>query len=180
MKILSRPLDALILLQTDVHRDERGFFMEAFRREWLAEMGLEAEFVQDNVSRSAPRVLRGLHYQIDPAQGKLVSVRRGKIWDASVDLRKNSPTFGQFFCTELEEADGKLLWIPPGFAHGFCVLGQGVADVSYKTTGYYNPRSEKGLRWNDPQINIPWPISNPILSAKDAVLPGIETAQQVF
>ena len=173
MKIISRPLEALALIEVRYFHDSRGFFAETFRQEWMQELKIDAEFLQENHSRSSAKVLRGLHFQIDPPQGKLVSVRRGRIWDVAVDIRKNSPTFGQYFGAELSDTNGRLLWIPSGFAHGFCVLGEEPADVAYKVTGYYNPKTEGGLRWNDPKVNIQWPISDPILSAKDAELPGL-------
>lgn len=166
-------LAGLKLIQLKVYRDERGFFVERFRDQSLRELGIQEEFVQDNHSRSVPGVLRGLHYQTDPAQGKLVGVIRGRIWDVVVDLRKDSPTFGKSFGVELSDSNGLLLWVPYGFAHGFCVLGKEHADVIYKVTGYYNAKSEGGVRWNDPALEIDWPVKNPTVSERDGALPGI-------
>lgn len=170
-------LEGLWLLTLKLYRDDRGFFVERFRSERMRELGVQEEFVQDNHSRSAPGVLRGLHYQMSPAQGKLVSVIRGSIWDVAVDLRKNSPTLGQHFGTELSDENGKALWVPPGFAHGFCVLGNEPADVLYKVTGYYNPASESGVKWDDPDLKVSWPLASPIVSARDNALKSFrETA----
>lgn len=127
-------------------------------------------FVQDNHSRSAPRILRGLHYQHTPCQGKLVGVIRGRIWDVAVDIRPYSQTFGQHQAIELSGDNGVLLWIPSGFAHGFCVLGDEPADVLYKVDAYYHPEGETGIRYDDPQLNIPWPVQRPLLSRRDADL----------
>lgn len=164
-------IEGLKLIQLKVYRDERGFFVERFRDNALREFGIPDAFVQDNHSRSVPGVLRGLHFQTDPAQGKLVGVIRGRIWDVAVDLRKNSPTYGKSFGVELSDSNGLLLWIPYGFAHGFCVLGKEHADVTYKVTGYYNAKTESGVRWNDPDLNIQWPVKNPTVSERDAALP---------
>ncbi len=161
----------LLLIEMPVYRDARGFFMERFRADRLAEHGVTAPFVQDNHSRSEPGVLRGLHYQNDPAQGKLVGAVRGRIWDVAVDIRKGSPTFGKWYGTELSDENGRLLWIPHGFAHGFCVLGNSSADLLYKVTGAYNPKTEGGIRWDDPDVAIQWPIREPSLSPRDEKLP---------
>ena len=167
MKILDLHLPGLRLVELDVHGDERGFFTERYNRARFVTEGLTNEFVQDNLSRSGPGVLRGLHYQVEPAQGKLVGVTHGKIWDVAVDIRVGSPTFGQHYGVELSDLNGKLLWVPPGFAHGFCVIGDAPADVFYKVDGNYNPATEGGLRWDDPDLAIAWPIENPTLSARD-------------
>jgi dTDP-4-dehydrorhamnose 3,5-epimerase len=174
LKLLGKPLDSLALFELICAEDNRGFFRETFRQEWLEKAGIQADFVQENHSRSSPGVLRGLHYQTSPAQGKLVCVKRGRIWDVSLDVRKDSPTFGQHFATELSDSNRRLLWIPPGFAHGFCVLGDEPADVSYKVSSYYNPSTEMGVRWNDPSLGIDWPIKDPILSPKDKALPLLQ------
>jgi dTDP-4-dehydrorhamnose 3,5-epimerase len=163
-------IPGLALLQLKSYRDERGFFMERFRQDWLKDLGVDA-LVQDNHSRSAPGVLRGLHYQSDPAQGKFVSVIRGKIWDVVVDLRKGSAHYGKSYGVELSEENGMVLWVPYGFAHGFCVMGDCDADVIYKVTGYYNPKAEGGVRWDDPDLRIEWPVANPKVSPRDQVLP---------
>jgi dTDP-4-dehydrorhamnose 3,5-epimerase len=171
MKISQLELNGLLLVELKVYGDSRGFFVERFNEKLFAENGLPTRFVQDNHSRSAPGVLRGLHYQTEPAQGKLIGVARGKIWDIAVDIRAHSPTYGKWSAFELSDENGKMLWIPPGFAHGFCVLGDGPADVIYKVDGFYNPKSEGGIHWADPEFNIPWPVKNPTISARDEVLP---------
>ena len=170
MKIQKTPIKDLLIVELEVHGDERGFFVERFQKEKFAELGLPTDFPQDNHSRSAPNVLRGVHYQHTPAQGKLVGVVKGKIWDVAVDIRPNSTTFGEYFGIELDDVNGKLLWIPPGFAHGFCVLSNNVTDVYYKVTATYNPEGESGIAWNDPELNIDWPIKNPIISSREAVM----------
>lgn len=167
MKISKTPLKDLLVVELDVHGDERGFFIERFQQEKFKELGLPTDFSQDNHSRSTKGVLRGLHCQHTPPQGKLVGVIRGKIWDVAVDIRPSSETFGQHFAIELDDMNGKLLWVPAGFAHGFCVLSEGLTDVIYKTTAIYNPQGEEGIAWNDPEININWPVENPIISDKD-------------
>ena len=164
------PLAGLKVVQLTVHGDERGFFVERYQKARFAEAGLPIEFVQDNHSRSAPGVLRGLHFQTQPAQSKLVGCLRGAIWDVAVDIRKDSPTFGQHFGLELSESNGRLLWVPAGFAHGFCVLSEQPADVLYKVDEFYNPESESGVLWNDPELAIQWPIQDPVLSARDQAL----------
>ena len=171
MKVISSPSEGLHYIELKTHGDERGFFVERYRKKFFENLGVAADFVQDNQSRSAPGVLRGLHYQTNPPQGKLVGVVRGKIWDVAVDFRKNSPTFGQHFSFILEDFPARLVWIPYGFAHGFCVLGNTEADVFYKVTGYYNAAAEGGVRWNDPDLAIAWPIANPQVSPKDNLLP---------
>jgi dTDP-4-dehydrorhamnose 3,5-epimerase len=167
MHIESLGLQGLLLIRLQVYRDERGFFVERFQAHRFREQGLPTNFVQDNHSRSAPGVLRGLHYQNDPAQGKLVGVIRGRIWDVAVDIRVGSPTFGQSVGIELSDTNGLLLWVPPGFAHGFCVLGNEAADLLYKVDAPYNAAGEGGLHWADPDLAIAWPVSNPVVSAKD-------------
>jgi dTDP-4-dehydrorhamnose 3,5-epimerase len=169
MKVIRTELEGLCVVELKVHGDARGFFVERYNEKIFRENGLPTEFVQDNHSRSAPGVLRGLHYQFEPAQGKLVGAVGGRIWDVAVDIRKDSPTFGGSFGIELNDMNGKLLWVPPGFAHGFCVIGDEPADVFYKVTHLYNPKTDRGMMWNDPDLQIPWPITNPSLSAKDQV-----------
>ena len=175
MKIHETSLPDVLLLEPRVFRDERGFFLETFNAARFAEHGLPTEFVQDNHSRSARGVLRGLHYQRRHPQGKLVSVVRGEIWDVAVDIREGSPSFGRSFAITLDEDSRRLLWIPPGFAHGFCVLSDG-ADVLYKCTTLYDAADDRGIRWNDPALSIDWPIADPILSAKDRALPSLAEA----
>jgi dTDP-4-dehydrorhamnose 3,5-epimerase len=172
MKVTRLDLEGLLLIELTVHADARGFFIERFRLDRFQESGLPTSFVQDNHSRSAPRVLRGLHYQYDPAQGKLISVMRGRIWDVVVDIRPDSPTFGRSLGLELSDVSGRLLWIPAGFAHGFCVLGDEPADVLYKVDAAYNPSGEGGIFWADPDLAIFWPIGHPIVSERDKKLPS--------
>jgi dTDP-4-dehydrorhamnose 3,5-epimerase len=170
VKITPLEIDGLRLVELDIHGDARGFFVERFHLQQFRPF-ISAEFVQDNHSRSAPGVLRGLHFQHNPAQGKLVGVVRGMIWDVAVDIRPDSPTFGRSFGVELSDMNGRLLWVPSGFAHGFCVLGEEPADVLYKVDAVYDPAGEGGIRWNDSQLAVPWPIDEPKVSARDMVLP---------
>ncbi|HMF11904.1 MAG TPA: dTDP-4-dehydrorhamnose 3,5-epimerase [Gemmataceae bacterium] len=163
-------LSGLVLVKLEMHADDRGFFTERFHRERFAGCQLPVTFFQDNHSRSNPGVLRGLHYQNNPAQGKLVGVIRGRVWDVALDIRPESPTFGRWHGCELSDVNGHLLWIPPGFAHGFCVLGQECADLLYKVDAHYNPRGEGGVHWADPDLAIPWPIDKPIVSTRDNCL----------
>ena len=172
MNVVRLGLEGLVLVELTVIGDERGFFVQRFHQDAFREYGLPTAFAQDNHSRSVPGVLRGLHYQHSPAQGKLVGVTRGRIWDVAVDIRPDSPTFGQSEATELSDLNGRLLWIPPGFAHGFCVLGDEPADVLYKVDAVYNPRGEGGIAWDDPDLAIPWPVREPIVSARDRSLPS--------
>jgi dTDP-4-dehydrorhamnose 3,5-epimerase len=167
MKVTALEPKGLMLVDLVVHGDARGFFVERYQAARFREFGLPTHFVQDNHSRSAPGVLRGLHYQTRPAQGKLVGVARGRIWDVAVDLRPESATFGKNFGVELSDLAGRLLWIPPGFAHGFCVLGDEPADVLYKVDAPYNPAGEAGIYWNDPELAIPWPLKDPVVSSRD-------------
>jgi len=174
MKVHAGGIEGLKIVELQIWKDSRGFFTERFQRDHFAELGLPTVFVQDNHSRSFPRILRGLHFQQDPAQGKLISVLRGKIWDVAVDIRKDSPTFGKSFGIELSDDNGLLLWIPPGFAHGFCVLGDECADVLYKVDSLYNPKTEGGIFWADPELNLKWPIQAPIISERDQKLPSFQ------
>ena len=171
MQITRFNLDGLLLIQLELHGDDRGFFVERFNLERFRSAGLPHNFVQDNHSRSEPGVLRGLHYQHTPAQGKLVGVTRGRIFDVALDLRPESPTFGHTQSAELSDNNGQLLWIPPGFAHGFCVLDKAPADLLYKVDAPYNPTGENGILWNDPELGIQWPIQNPIVSKRDRLMP---------
>lgn len=167
MRAIECPIDGLMLVEMELHGDARGFFVERFNQAHFQDFGLPTNFVQDNHSRSAPGVLRGLHYQHSPAQGKLVGVTRGRIWDVAVDIRPNSSTFGHYYGVELSDMNGLLYWMPAGFAHGFCVLGEEPADVLYKVTTPYNPLGEGGIAYDDPDIGIRWPISVPLISARD-------------
>lgn len=178
MRIEPYKIPGLLRVQLDVFRDERGFFSERYnQKNFDAEfdrLGFAApRFVQDNLSRSAPGVLRGLHGQIQPGQAKLIGVLRGKIWDVAVDLRKGSPTYGQHASIELDDESGILFFIPPGFAHGFCVLGETAADVLYKVDQHYDPTLERGVAWNDPTLGVPWPIRDPLISARDRATPPL-------
>ncbi|MET0187080.1 MAG: dTDP-4-dehydrorhamnose 3,5-epimerase [Achromobacter sp.] len=168
MNVIKTDIPDVMILEPKVFGDERGFFMESFNAEAFAKAtGVTTPFVQDNHSRSAKGVLRGLHYQLQQAQGKLLRVVRGTIFDVAVDIRKSSPTFGQWVGVELTADNNRQLWVPPGFAHGFVVLSES-ADVLYKTTDYYAPASERCISWDDPEIAIAWPEGiAPILSAKD-------------
>lgn len=172
MKVIDTPLHGLKLIELKVNGDPRGFFVERFNARTFAEAGLPTAYAQDNHSRSAPGVLRGLHFQMQPPQGKLVGVVRGRIWDVAVDIRPGSPTFGQSYSLELSDMNGLLLWIPPGFAHGFCVVGDEPADLFYKVDCLYNPGGEGGILWSDPELAIRWPIQNPTVSGRDRDLPG--------
>jgi dTDP-4-dehydrorhamnose 3,5-epimerase len=168
-EVTTTPIDGVLVLEPKVFGDARGFFFESFNaRDFEQTTGLDVEFVQDNHSKSAKGVLRGLHYQVQHAQGKLVRVTQGAVFDVAVDIRKGSPTFGQWFGLELSAENNKQLWIPAGLAHGFLVTS-GSAEFLYKTTDYYYPEFERSLLWNDPAIGIDWPLSGaPILAAKDA------------
>jgi dTDP-4-dehydrorhamnose 3,5-epimerase len=170
----------VILVEAQSFSDDRGFFLENFKMSSFISNGINTKFVQDNFSRSVKGVLRGLHYQKNlKAQAKLVSTLRGEIFDVAVDIRKNSPTFGQWAGEILSDQNHKSLYIPEGFAHGFCVLSE-EADVFYKVNNEYSPENERGIIWNDSQINIMWPISEPILHKKDSELPILENADIDF
>jgi len=172
MKVHRLEIEDVLLVELTVHGDARGFFVERYQYERFLEQGLPTTFVQDNHSRSGPGVLRGLHFQHSPSQGKLIGVTRGRIWDVAVDIRPDSPTFGQSVSAELSDMNGRLLWIPAGFAHGFCVLGDESADVLYKTDAFYNPHGEGGIAWNDADLAVPWPVESPLVSQRDSSLPS--------
>ncbi len=161
-------IDGPLLVEQKIYRDDRGFFLERFQEQRFAELGMPTRFVQDNHSRSVPGVLRGLHFQSNPSQGKLVGVVRGRIFDVVVDIRPESPTFGKWVSIELSDSLPYQLWIPGGFAHGFCVLGDEPADVVYKTDTFYNPKLEGGFRWNDEDLAIDWPLRQPKVSQRDS------------
>jgi|SRR5829696_2110979 len=163
---LETRLGGLVLLEPDVHGDERGFLLESFSAAEWARLGVEAEFVQDNHSRSGRGILRGLHFQTSPGQAKLIRCARGRVWDVAVDLRRNSPTYGQWEGHDLDDVAHRQLFVPVGFAHGFCVLSE-VADVSYKVSSYYDPQTEAGIAWDDPDVGVEWPIDDPQLSERD-------------
>lgn len=166
IRLEARELNDVVVLVPDVFNDGRGFFMETFREDQFKALGLPYQFVQDNHSRSKTGVLRGLHFQWDPPMGKLMRVTLGSVFLVAVDIRKGSPTLGKYFCVEASAENRRQVWAPAGFARGFCVLSE-VAEIQYKCTGLYNSKAESGIRWDDPQIGVNWPISKPSLSIKD-------------
>jgi dTDP-4-dehydrorhamnose 3,5-epimerase len=169
-------LTGVVLFSPQIHRDARGYFVETYRQSAYAKWDVGAHFVQDNHSHSMRGVIRGLHYQIDKPQGKLVRVSRGSVFDVAVDVRRGSPQFGRWLGVVLDDASHHQLYIPPGFAHGFCVMSES-ADVVYKCTEYFDPQRERGLLWNDPDIGIDWPLANtPVLSEKDQKHPRLSEA----
>ncbi|HSI80611.1 MAG TPA: dTDP-4-dehydrorhamnose 3,5-epimerase [Solirubrobacterales bacterium] len=165
-------IDGLVLIEPEVHRDERGFLVETYRADTWRALGVDAEFVQDNHSRSAAGTLRGLHFQLRPGQSKLVRCARGRIWDVAVDLRRDSPTYGRWEGHELDDGFHRQLFIPVGFAHGFCVLSD-EADVAYRLSSRFDPATEAGIAWNDPEIGIEWPVAEPRLSERDRGAPRL-------
>lgn len=172
MNVIETALPGVLIIEPKVFGDQRGFFLETFQLERYREAGIDLPFVQDNHSRSAAGVLRGLHFQRSRPQGKLVSCSRGAVWDVAVDINPDSPTCGQYVGVELNDENHRQLWIPPGYAHGFCVLSE-IADFQYKCTDFYCPQDEGGLLWNDPDVGIEWPVSDPQLSAKDVRNPTL-------
>ena len=168
------PIPGLMLIEPKEFHDDRGFFVERYNQESFLKEDFNEKFIQDNFSRSTAGVLRGLHYQFDQPQGKLVSCTRGRIFDVVVDLRHTEPSFGKYFGIELSGEKTLALWVPAGFAHGFCVIGNESADVLYKVNCPYNAKGELGLKWNDPKLEINWPVKNPKVSGKDDVAPGLE------
>lgn len=178
-ELLTLEIPEVILTKPKVFEDKRGFFLEFFKYSDFAQAGINFNFLQDNHSMSKRGVLRGLHYQLEPkAQGKLVRCIRGRIWDVAVDIRKGSPTFAKWVGVELSEKNKFMLWIPPGFAHGFLALED--CEIIYKCTSEYDPYLDRGIIWNDPHIGITWPITDPILSEKDAKLPRLNQAEINF
>jgi dTDP-4-dehydrorhamnose 3,5-epimerase len=167
---LETKLDGVVLVEPDVHGDERGFFVETFSLDSWKEIGVGADFVQHNHSRSAKGTLRGLHFQTYPGQAKLLRCPRGEIFDVAVDLRSGSPTYGQWEGYVLDDVKHHQLYVPIGFAHGFCVLSD-VADVTYLVSSLYDPETEKGIRWNDPEVAVEWPVEEPLLSQRDIDAP---------
>jgi dTDP-4-dehydrorhamnose 3,5-epimerase len=167
MNVSTTNLPGVLVVEPRVFGDSRGFFLETFNAAKYGPAGVPTTFVQDNWSRSARNILRGLHFQHPRSQGKLVWCVRGAVYDVALDVRRGSPHFGQWFGLELSESSKKQLWIPPGFAHGFCVLSD-EADFVYKCTELYSPEHEQSVLWNDPALGITWPLANPTLSAKDA------------
>lgn len=178
MKITESSLPGVLIIEPVKHGDSRGFFLETFRQDALKEYGVSESFVQDNHSRSQFGVLRGLHYQLEQPQGKLVRIASGKVFDVAVDVRKGAPDFGKWFGCILDEESMRMMYIPPGFAHGFLVLSS-TADFIYKCTDYYHPQSEQGILWNDRDIGIVWPQCDNIkLSKKDSTLPRLNNQVQ--
>ena len=165
-------LEGVYIINSELFSDQRGFFLETYQKNKFFDLGIDYEFVQDNHSRSKKNVLRGLHYQIEKPQGKLVRCTKGKVFDVVVDIKKNSKTFGEYFSIVLDDVSLTQLWIPPGYAHGFCVLSD-CADFQYKCTQFYFPELERGIIWNDKDIQIDWPIHNPLISEKDLQFTGI-------
>ena len=180
MQVTQSKLSGLIVIDPEVFGDDRGYFFESFNEETYKSAGLVERFVQDNESRSVKGVLRGLHFQEPPyAQGKLVRVARGAVMDVSVDIRKDSPTYGQWVAYELSEHNKRQVWIPPGFAHGFVTLEDDTIFI-YKCSSIYKRESESSIRWNDPDLNIDWGISDPIVSEKDKVAPLFKDLKSPF
>ena len=177
MKLIETALPGVLIIEPKVFGDARGFFIETFQVERYREIGITQPFVQDNHSRSQRGVLRGLHFQKTRPQGKLVRVSRGAVYDVAVDINPKSPTFGRYVGVELSDDNHRQLWIPAGYAHGFCVISA-VADFEYKCTDFYFPEDEGGLIWNDPEVAIPWPIAQPSLSGKDIRLPTLRDLVQ--
>ncbi|NIQ00038.1 MAG: dTDP-4-dehydrorhamnose 3,5-epimerase, partial [Nitrospinaceae bacterium] len=166
MKVTRTELSGVVVIEPEIHSDDRGSFYESYVKRKYVEAGIVDDFVQDNHSVSKKNVLRGLHYQVQPGQAKLVRVTRGEVFDVAVDIRKDSPTFGKWVGIRLSEKNRKQMYVPIGFAHGFCVLSE-MAEFLYKCSDYYSAAGDRGIIWNDPDIGIEWPIQNPILSEKD-------------
>jgi len=177
MKITDCSIKDVKLIEPRVFKDNRGYFYESFRASSLKEAGIDIDFVQDNVSKSYQNAIRGLHYQIINPQDKLVACLKGTILDIAVDLRKDSLTFGQYVAVKLSDENNRLLFVPKGFAHGFSVLSK-EAIVSYKCSDYYNPEGERGVKWNDPFIQVNWEVEHPILSEKDQNLPSLSSLSE--
>ncbi|MFC1844492.1 dTDP-4-dehydrorhamnose 3,5-epimerase [Thermodesulfobacteriota bacterium] len=179
MKFIKTEIPDVIIVEPDVFGDHRGFFMETWHAEKFANGGIDAQFVQDNHSRSGKGILRGLHYQIKQPQGKLVRVLSGEVFDVAVDLRRNSPTFGKWFGMYLNDISNQMLWVPPGFAHGFYVVSE-QADFFYKCTDFYAQEHERAIRWDDPDLAIDWPLKGeqePVLAPKDAEAESFKNAE---
>jgi dTDP-4-dehydrorhamnose 3,5-epimerase len=173
MNAIRNHLQGPLLIEPKVFGDPRGFFLETWHRQRYRDLGIDADFVQDNLSYSRRGILRGLHYQKPCAQGKLVMVLQGEVFDVAVDLRRSSPTFGQWHGVTLSAENKHQFYVPPGFAHGFAVISE-AALFHYKCTEFYSPKDEQAIRWNDPDLKISWPIAEPVLSAKDAQAPFIK------
>jgi dTDP-4-dehydrorhamnose 3,5-epimerase len=176
LNVSETSLPGVLLIEPRVFADARGFFLETYNARAFQDAGLDVTFVQDNHSRSAAGVLRGLHYQEPKAQGKLVRCTRGALYDVAVDIRVGSPHFGKWYGLELSEENQRILWVPPGFAHGFCALSDG-ADLVYKCTELYDAANDRSIAWNDPDIAIEWPLGDPLLSPKDTAAPRLKDAE---
>ena len=175
MNVVAAPLAGVLVLEPPVYQDARGFFMETYQAARYSALGIDASFVQDNLSRSVRGTVRGLHFQQPQPQGKLVQTVRGTVFDVVVDIRRGSPTFQQWFGVELSDENRRQLWIPPGYAHGFCAMSE-VADVAYKCTTPYVPDANHAILWNDPDIGVAWPVRDAILSPKDLAAPRLRDA----
>jgi dTDP-4-dehydrorhamnose 3,5-epimerase len=176
---LETNLDGLVLIEPDLHGDDRGFLLESYSADAWRQLGVDVEFVQDNHSRSRQGALRGVHFQLGRGQAKLMRCVRGRIWDVAVDLRRESPTYGRWEGHELDDRQHHQLFVPAGFGHGFCVLSD-EADVGYKVSTYFDPQTEAGIAWDDPEIGIEWPVEEPILSERDRSAPRLaEIADQL-
>jgi dTDP-4-dehydrorhamnose 3,5-epimerase len=173
MKVLHTEIEGVVVVEPQTFEDARGFFMETFHRQRYEKLGLKADFCQDNLSFSCQKTLRGLHYQLPRQQAKLVQVLQGEVFDVAVDIRRGSPTFGRYVGAVLSGLNRRQLFIPPGFAHGFCVMSE-TALFTYKCSDFYAPDCERGVLWSDPAIGIGWPIPDPLLSAKDSGLPFLK------
>ncbi len=172
MRFITTEIEGVVIIEPDVYRDTRGFFLETYHAEKYRNGGIDAVFVQDNQSRSVKDTLRGLHGQLRHPQGKLIRAIEGEIWDVAVDLRRDSPTFGRHVTATLSADNFRQMFIPPGFAHGFCVLSD-VAQIEYKCTDFYRPGDEFAVAWNDPEIGISWPVAEPLLSERDHNAPRL-------
>jgi dTDP-4-dehydrorhamnose 3,5-epimerase len=170
---LETRIDGLVLIEPRVIADDRGFFFETFRANDFAELGVDVAFVQDNHSRSVRGTVRALHFQLEPGQAKLVRAARGSVWDVAVDLRSGSPTYGQYEAVELSDENARQIFVPVGFAHGFCVTSE-TADVTYKVSSYYDGATERGIAWDDPAIGIDWPVDEALVSERDRSNPTLE------
>ncbi len=177
MKIYSTEIPDVKIIEPAVHGDDRGYFYESYKESVFLENDLPVSFVQENQAKSSFGVLRGLHYQLNFPQGKLVTVPLGKVWDVAVDLRQSSSTFGQWVGVEMSDENHRSVYVPEGFAHGYCVLSES-AIFQYKCTDVYHPEDEYGLRWDDPDLDIPWPLDDPLISDKDSKHPGIKNVKQ--
>ena len=179
MKVTPTEIPEILIIEPDIFEDQRGFFFESYNYKKFSDLGISVEFVQDNHSKSVKNTLRGLHYQIKPGQDKLVRVIKGAVFDVAVDIRLGSPTFGQWVGIDLSAENKKQVFIPKGFAHGFCVTSD-IAEFEYKCSEYYAPHDERGILWNDEKLNIQWPVDQPILSKKDLENPSFSAIEADF